>query len=86
MTCFDMCLHEVALEEVVEFPLCGRIGQVADVKATALSNDGEDSLGLVGSNSGVLRTLVGVGDGVGSGSVGRSVGGLSSRHFRLVIE
>jgi hypothetical protein len=41
-----MNLHKIALEEVLQLPLSCRIGQVANVEATALSSAGRG--GLVG--------------------------------------
>ena len=61
-------LHEIALEEFVEIPLSGRIGEIPNVETTALFDYGDNSviLGVVGAR-GRSRSIGNVGgsDGVG---------------------
>jgi hypothetical protein len=59
--------HGIALEEVFEFPLSGRVGEVPDVQPTTLVDTDRSRIGL--------RGAVRVVDGGGCQGVGEVVGG-----------
>lgn len=68
--------HKVALEELLQFPLGCRIGQVADVQTTALSGAGEDGIVVGGGRLGIGGLVVDRGVAQRVGDVVDSVGDL----------
>lgn len=76
-----MHLHKVVLEEVLQFPLGGRICEVSNVKSPTLGGAGKNSivLGCGGLGASGLGVVVGVVEGGGGQLGGNTVD--RSGHF-----
>jgi hypothetical protein len=74
----DFNLHRVILEEFLEFPLSGRVGEVPNVQPTTFSSTG-DHIGVLSSRSiASICSAGGVSDAGRSQGIGEIVNG--SRH------
>lgn len=85
-------VHQVVLEEILQFPLSGRIGEVSDIKSSTLRSTLDDGLVLrgidwlvaTGANRGAFSGASRFGEGSGCHLGGSTVDGSSGHVDRCI--